>query len=123
MILGFKQQFEMPIKRGTKIHTIRQDKPNRWKPGMLIHFAKGVRTKNYINFQMGQCFSMQKIEIKYFQHGLGENVTVSIDGRKLQQSEVETLARNDGFDSFVDFFNWFNQDFEGKIIHWTDFKY
>lgn len=123
MILGFKQQFEMPIKKGIKIHTIRHDKPNRWKPGMLIHFAKGVRTKNYINFQMGQCFSMQKIEIKYFLHGLGENVTVSIDGRKLQQSEVETLARNDGFDSFVDFFNWFNQDFEGKIIHWTDFRY
>lgn len=133
MILGFKQQFEMPIKKGTKIHTIRQDKPNRWKSGMLIHFAKGVRTKNYINFQLGQCFSTQKIKIKY---NPGGGVNVWIDDQwfhyqtdwglswdKESEERILQLAKNDGFDSIGDFFNWFNQDFEGKIIHWTDFRY
>jgi len=36
---------------------------------------------------------------------------------------LKTLARNDGFESVDDFFKWFNADFQGKIIHWTDFKY
>lgn len=28
-----------------------------------------------------------------------------------------------GFDSVKDFFRYFNKDFKGKIIHWTDLKY
>ena len=33
------------------------------------------------------------------------------------------LAINDGFESLKHFFEYFNEDFEGKIIHWTDLKY
>lgn len=29
-----------------KMHTIREDKNNRWKPGMLIHAVYNNRTKN-----------------------------------------------------------------------------
>lgn len=128
MILGFKQQFEDLIKTGSKIHTIRADKPNRWKPGMLIHFAKGVRTKNYINFHMGFCHSVQRINIEYVPYegntkGLVADVFVSIDGRRLNNEEVRVLAKNDGFQSASDFLNFFDKDFTGKIIHWTDFRY
>lgn len=47
MILGFKPQFVQPIIDRTKIHTIREDKHNRWVPGKVIHMATGVRTKSY----------------------------------------------------------------------------
>lgn len=33
------------------------------------------------------------------------------------------LCNNRISDVFEDFFNWFNKDFSGKIIHWTDLNY
>lgn len=48
---------------------------------------------------------------------------VTIDGRVLSVEEINTLAKNDGFDSTHDFFRWFNKSFTGKIIHWTNLKY
>ena len=65
MILSFNKKFKVPIETGTKIHTIRLDKPNRWRAGKTIHFATGVRTKNYDNFKVGRCLSFQYITISY----------------------------------------------------------
>jgi hypothetical protein len=48
---------------------------------------------------------------------------VNIDGRWITDAELKILSVNDGFDSVDDFFEWFNEDFAGKIIHWTDLKY
>ncbi len=61
MILGFKNQFEPLILDGTKIHTIREDKHNRWRRGRDIHFATGIRTKNYNQFFSGKCKSTQRV--------------------------------------------------------------
>ena len=132
MILSFKKQFQQPILEGTKIHTIREDKPNRWKSGNKIHFATGVRTPNYKCFKEGKCASIQNIKIKHclgyseiridgticfqiFHHGLGDIYEWSTD--------FEKFVKNDGFNNIEDFFKWFNTDFEGKIIHWTKFNY
>jgi hypothetical protein len=41
----------------------------------------------------------------------------------LTDEQVLELAQNNGFDTVKDFFEYFNKDFKGKIIHWTDFKY
>lgn len=113
--------FVPKIKKGIKIHTIREDKSNRWRAGLKIHFATGVRSKNYNCFKKGVVKSIQKIEIKW-------NETwfypfVYIDGRLLHLMEIEKLAINDGFETIDDFCKWFDKDFTGKIIHWTDFKY
>jgi len=48
---------------------------------------------------------------------------VCVGGRWLTTKEIEQLAVNDGFENTHDFFTWFKDDFKGKIIHWTDFKY
>lgn len=129
MILGFNLRFLEPIKKGTKIHTIREDKTGRWKPGMTIHFASGVRTKNYVQFHEGKCFSTQQIEIRNIFRKTDFNTyticrhDVRVDGRSLLDEEIEKLAKNDGFNGLDDFFGWFNQGFKGKIIHWTEFRY
>ena len=134
MILGFKKQFVTPIIKGEKIHTIREDKNNRWKKGNLIHFATGMRTKNYNQFKIDICKSVQKIEIKY---RLGFNdekriPSVFVDGKKFVEGleigysdfpKLIELINNDGFELAKDFFDWFNKDFKGKIIHWTDYLY
>ncbi len=121
MILGFKPQFIEPIIKGTKIHTIREDRHNRWKAGNTIQMATGVRTKLYNQFNEGTCFSVQKIEIYY--GFLSYFPAILIDGRKLTNVELSELSKNDGFNSFNDFRKWFNKDYTGKIIHFTNFKY
>lgn len=132
-----------------KVHTIR--KGNRFKAGTKLHMAIGVRTKFYQQFnrcitRLERCISVQRIEIikvndQYnsekesnciWVHGIYVpsiketfyNVfMVKVDGRFLSTPEIEVLAVNDGFENTDDFFNWFNEDFEGQIIHWTNFRY
>ena len=124
MILGFNPQFKQPILDGTKIHSIREDKHKRWKIGRLIHFATGVRTKLYQQFLLRTCMGTQKIKIEYDNiPPIGDSATVMIDGEFLDFDGMELLAKNDGFESISDFFEWFNKDFSGKIIHWTNLKY
>ena len=123
-----------------KIHSIRNG--NRWKAGMLIHMATGVRTKNYFQFNQNirgleQCKSVQSIDIQYSL----DYIYVIIDGKTeaiwrnhksldndFYSNEIDCpmifqLAKNDGFNSVTDFFRWFNSNFKGQIIHWTDFRY
>lgn len=132
MILSFKKQFREPILMGSKIHTIREDKNGRWKAGNKIHFATGIRTKNYECFEEGECISIQKIEIKH-QHTfasitidntlLGEIYKDPIGVSLVDRYNVMEFIKNDGFHKLESFLSFFPTDFKGKIIHWTDFNY
>jgi hypothetical protein len=105
-----------------KRHTIRKDTSNRWKAGNDIHFCINVRTKNQFQFApVVKCVSTQKLEIK--KHPIHNVFSVYVDGIYLEPDDTELLAINDGFDSVEDFFAYFNKDFTGKIIHWTNLKY
>lgn len=127
MILGFKEQFVPLIKNGQKIHTIRQDKHHRWKAGRTIHMATGVRTKAYSQFGEIECTCVQTIVFRYPKDRLNGATTqypiVVIDGYVLRDEEIDALAKNDGFLCTSGFLEWFNKDFTGKIIHWTQFRY
>lgn len=128
MILAFDQRFKQPILDGIKIHTIREDKPNRWKEGMPIHMATGVRTKKYDCFMTKKCTGVQPIEI-YAPTEYIHNRIVKINGRKLAETEVKQFLLHDGFDSLLDFWLWLDHRmnigtfYSGKIIHWTEFRY
>lgn len=127
---------EPPTRHGwaPKLHTIRLDPHNRWKPGMSIqmvyrgpkysildHFNKGIP-------ELEKCVSVQKIEIRWWKNTVLRKrfpwiKFVKVDGRLLNPDEYFKLIRNDGFDSTPQFQKWFNEDFTGKLIHWTDLKY
>ncbi|TWP31909.1 hypothetical protein ETU08_00170 [Apibacter muscae] len=102
-----------------KIHTIRLDNYNRWKEGNKMHLVINNRTDNEFHFTPQiLCTSVQKIEITH------ENYPIlKIDGIAIGFSKLQRLSSNEGFESVEDFFNYFKEDFEGKIIHWTNFKY
>ena len=105
-----------------KLHTIREDKNNRWKAGVMIDFFINVRTKSMFRFAPRlPVVSIQKILIKYWD----KSPKIYIDGRNfpVDDTNVWQLAQNDGFDNIVDFFAYFDKDFTGKIIHWTDLRY
>lgn len=129
-----------------KLHTIRADPSSRWKSGMDIHMVINNRTKNRFQFApVITVMSVQEIEIKdvtstsypsdfstkvsltvsrgEWTETFTQAFTVKVDGVQLSQDKVYQLAINDGFDSVEDFFAYFDKDFKGKLIHWTDLKY
>lgn len=114
-----------------KRHTIREDKTNRWKAGNDIHFVINNRTKDRFQFApIVKCKSVQNIEIKEMIMTARPNCmiedkiyTVKVDNKYLTISEVENLAINDGFPDTKAFFDFFENGFIGKIIHWTNTKY
>lgn len=135
MLLGFKQQFPNgspthfveKILDGTKKHTIR--KGHRWRAGMSIQMATGVRTKKYYQFNINRpdlqkCISEQRIIIINTNGNI--NILVGDDTYLLETSKFD-LIKNDGFFNVKQFKEWFfpNGDgvFEGQIIHWTNLKY
>lgn len=113
-----------------KIHTIREDKKERWKPGTKIDFFINCRQKDMFRFApVLPVVTVQKVEIVYYHNretltlDLPQKKGVIVDEKPLMRSEIEQLAQNDGFDSIEDFFAYFNEDFTGKLIHWTKLKY
>lgn len=124
-----------------KIHTIRKDKKDRWKPGTKIDFFINCRQKNMFRFApVLPVVSVQEI----FMTRRGSLLEISIakvgsyiggNDFQLNAKQIEELALNDGFDNYEDFSKYFidaiekngkatgKYFFSGKIIHWTYFKY
>ena len=136
MILGFKEMFPdgnptdfIPkAAAGIKKHSLREDVHDRWKEGVMIDFATGVRSKKYKCHFRKRCTGIQRIEIRY-QNKDSSYPTVRIDGAQFVYYNrkdwivLQELAKNDGFKDFDAFCRWFNRDFKGKIIHWTALRY
>tara|TARA_R110002050_G_scaffold155055_1_gene283052 strand:+ start:6631 stop:7146 length:516 start_codon:yes stop_codon:yes gene_type:complete len=110
----------MPIKP----HTIRTDAGKRWKVGMDIHFYIDVRKISMMRFApVKKVTAIQELEIQWIDQDKCklERPLVFIDGAWI--TDVTELALNDGFPTVEAFFTWFNTDFKGRIIHWTELRY
>jgi hypothetical protein len=110
--------------RIAKLHTIRQSK--RIKKGMRLSMRywkdKPYRSPQ-VEFCEAECLATQDISIRWIGDDNVKYPFVIIDEYCLEDDEVKRLAINDGFDSVEHFWKWFNKDFEGQIIHWTDLRY
>lgn len=140
MILGFKQKFPdgsdtnfrekilasvAPSEFIPKIHSIRAGR--RWRPGMSIQMAYGVRTKHYQQFNAEHPeLQVAKNVQRIFMSSDGWIIECTVDNRYLMPAEIDTLIKYDGL-TRRQFIDWFFPDgvneFSGQIIHWTDFKY
>ena len=108
----------------SKLHTIRDDKNNRWKPGVMIDYFINCRQPNMFRFAPRiPVVSVQEIAIVWFDFFGKIKPLVYVDKKPLTVIDVEALAQNDGFDTLEEFFEYFNEDYKGKIIHWTDLRY
>ncbi|WP_316821830.1 hypothetical protein [Pedobacter gandavensis] len=104
-----------------KIHTIRKDTEDLWHPGMEIVMV--IDKDGAEEFQFAApltCQSIQKIRMD--QNGRG-GIQIRIDDRLLSEPEGHQFAVNDGFQNTEDLYAYFKQDFAGKLIHWTSFRY
>jgi hypothetical protein len=146
---GVLQSYLIKIDRSVihipKLHTIREDKNNRWKVGTKIDFFINARQPNMYRFApVLQVVSTQKIEFIWKDNtenltciGMryDKTCTIMIDNRffgdvlLLKGSIVSgsdnlpSFAQNDGFDTLQDMLDYFNKNFKGKIIHWTEKRY
>lgn len=144
MVLGFSTKFPdgtptgfpEKILAGTKIHTFRLG--HRWAAGKSIQMATGVRTKAYNQFnrERPDLCVVESVQNFHIAVDKNEELYLLIDGKfRMPLYEAGTLtntiARNDGFETGQELFNWFRPkgqlraDFElhGQIIHWTDLRY
>lgn len=122
-----------------KIHTIRRDEKKRWKAGMNLHFVMFQRRPWQIRFApVLPVKAVEQIKIEHYPQDQVKSARVFIDGKNIgcviwnkgfENEPIVTgkkmveLIKNDGFDSVQDFFQYFNENFEGKLIHWTDKVY
>jgi hypothetical protein len=131
--LCYRIKLDGTIDYKPKLHTIREDKNNRWKEGTKIDFFINCRQPTMFRFApVLPVVSVQKIEVIEmswvrdefcYQKENGKLFVIKIDNAFLPKKQLENLAQNDGFDTVADFFEYFSEDFKGKIIHWTDLKY
>lgn len=133
MLLTFsKTEFRDRIRSGIKVHTIRDDKHNRWKVGNKIHFWLGNprntrgKTKPY-QFGIGECSRVETIRMDFAVPEDWQNDIVYIGDDIILKSENElnALAENDGFDNWSQMKLWFDnpdKQYFGKIIFWKNFE-
>lgn len=127
---------DLVMKLEPKIHTIR--KGNRWRAGMIIDFFINTRTKNMFRFAPKipvKHVQSIRIEYKYAFNVFAEKTTdkyphIYIDEKLYNPFgfpetffRMRELSINDGFENQSEFYKYFNTNFEGQIIHWTDKKY
>ena len=123
MILSFskenieKRNFKEKILNGTKIHTIREDKHNRWKETMSIQFYAMNPRNGGKKFAEGIVDKVTRIIID------APNNKVSfpeINGYYISNPVIlDDLAKSDGFESWEEMKEFFPEYFEGKIIYWN----
>lgn len=129
MILTYSlPRFKDLILSGEKIHTIREDKTERWKPGRSIqHWLYSPRniSKNPHCFLEGICEAVQEVEILRFD-GNATGFLITVDGKPSHFDWLFEIPKNDGL-TIAEFREWFvpesSPHFFGRIIHFTDKMY
>jgi len=145
-IVGESYAAKGPQLYNPKIHTMRADPTNRWKAGRKIEMVyRGAGYKIIDHFNKGipeleVCTGVQKVKISCIvpppskKNPLSDPETywpkIEVDGRVIgytddltDKDEVLKFVQNDGFESITQFVMWFNKPWEGKIIHFTNFRY
>ncbi|PSL06561.1 ASCH domain-containing protein [Cecembia rubra] len=135
MLLGFKERFEKPILDGTKKFTIRKKRRRVPKIGETLYMYKHIRTKNVRKITDQFTLTATQLVSAVIRQDSKKFWTVSIkvDGRRLDSSEIEAFVKADGFESVEDFRDYWLEgvrpddvglrigDFDNHIIyHWTN---
>jgi hypothetical protein len=111
--LNFKSQFADKVESGEKRQSIR--KGNRIKVGDPLYLYAGQRTKACRKLGEAVCKSADPIRI-------ATGTFVQVAGRVLLESQLQELARDDGFPDAHQFLSFFFREhgfpFEGQVIKW-----
>lgn len=112
--INFKQQFIAPVASGKKRQTIRKPRKRQTVPGDKLYLYSGMRTKAVLKLREVECIAVIPIYISAS--------SVRLDSIDLKASEIDNLARLDGFNTTEEFYEFFKLNhgvpFEGEVIKW-----
>lgn len=123
-LYGFKPQFVPRILDGSKTHTIRAPRKIQDKPGKTMHLYTGLRQKGAKLLMRVPCVRVEGIFIDAGTSLRGKtHINIEVAGQTLDDSEMNALARRDGFDDLAHMMRFWegNLPFAGHIYHW-DFE-
>ncbi len=103
---------------GDMIHTIVDDQLGIWDAGRKITFFKREGSPETVN-KICTGYQIIKIQPKIKSVFIITEFTVD----RLSMKAVERLSKGSGYDSVDDFWNDYKVPFNGKIVHWTYFRY
>jgi len=124
--LNFKAQFAEDVEYGHKrqtVRAIRKDGRPHCKVGDTLKLYTGMRTKECRLLATATVTWIDTIRIDPTSMELnGKHVLSTLHSRDCDQTDNE-FAQADGFDSFMDMADWFQQvhglPFEGVVIYWS----
>jgi hypothetical protein len=123
--LNFKAEFAAAVEAGDKRQSVRaprKDGRPHCKPGDVLSLYTGMRTR--------QCRLLGKARVTRIDRIKIEATCMELNGRPLfsilhdrnAPMTDNEFAEADGFESFMDMANWFDQvhglPFQGVVIHW-----
>jgi hypothetical protein len=108
---NFQPQFVEMILNGSKPHTIRMPRKNPTEAGDWIYMYTGLRTKQAKKFAESIIVAVTPIII-YSYSGF-----IRKDGVLFENDEVIALARNDGFPSPREFFDFFIATYKESTLN------
>jgi len=111
---NFKLQFASAVLNHIKRQTIRKPRKRQTVPGDKLYLYIGMRTKAVLKLREAECLAVLPITI-------GES-SVRFDGIDLKASEIDKIAKLDGFTNTEEFYEFFRVNhglpFEGEVIKW-----
>lgn len=128
---GDPTNFDTKILEKSKIHTCRAGA--YWKK--VVKEVNAGRAILSVRHWIGKPYGSKQKEICVFTKLGWQDLKITasydfenrvfIDNKQVYNSEIAELAKNDGLDllDFASWFKWGIEDFEGGIIHFTDFRY
>ncbi|MEM6384351.1 MAG: ASCH domain-containing protein [Pseudomonadota bacterium] len=121
---NFQRQFWLPIRAGTKRQTVRAHRKRHAHIGEPIQLYGGMRTKQCEKLIPDPfCIGIDDIVIRLQQAAAGTHMWVEINGCPLDEAEVASFAKADGFLSAPEFGHFWLKThgpgtFEGVVIRW-----
>lgn len=100
-LYGFKKQFAEAGAIGQKRRTIRPARKRPTRVGETLFLYTGLRSSNARKLGEARCTRVARVEI--YADG------VAIGGAWLSAKELESFARDDGFQSATDFLEFFRK--------------
>jgi len=111
---NFKKQFKSAVSTGKKCQSIRKPRKRQTVPGDKLYLYSGMRTKAVLKLREAECIAVTPINIS--------ETSVRLDSIDLSASEIDNLARLDGFTTTEEFLEFFRVNhglpFEGEVIKW-----
>jgi hypothetical protein len=112
--LNFKSQFADLVRSFKKRQTIRANRINEIRPGDMLYFYTGQRTKQCQQLGFAHCKKVSNIRIG--------RMYVIIDENYIDDYTANKLAQKDGFKNLFEMVEWFENihglPFKGKLIEW-----